>query len=85
MGSYTVRLDDELTDQLEAMAAGMDRSKAYLTAQAVREFVAREAWFIADVKKGLDQAERGEFVPEEEMEALFEKFCGPAHAKKREQ
>jgi RHH-type transcriptional regulator, rel operon repressor / antitoxin RelB len=82
MSSFTVRLDDELTDQLEAMATGMDRSKSYLTALALREFVAREAWFIADVQKGLEQAQRGEFVPEEEMEALFEEFCGSEQPKR---
>jgi predicted transcriptional regulator len=76
MSSFTVRLDDDLTNQLEAMAVGMDRSKSYLTAQAIREFLSREAWFIADVKKGMEQAQRGEFVPEEEMDALFDELCG---------
>lgn len=83
MSSFTVRLDDELSEQLEALAAGMDRSKSYLAAQALREFMAREAWFIADVKKGLEQAARGEFVPEAEMEAVFDRLCSvnPTRAK----
>lgn len=76
MSSFTVRLDDDLTAQLERMADSMDRSKSYLTAQALREFLAREAWFVADVEEGLRQAERGEFVPEAEMEATWERLCG---------
>lgn len=30
-----------------------------------------EAWQIASIKEGIAQAERGEFVPEEEMKSFF--------------
>lgn len=79
MSSFTVRLEDGLTAQLENLAESMDRSKSYLTAQALREFLAREAWFVADVEEGRRQAERGEFVPEAEMEAMWERLCGAKH------
>ena len=38
----SVRLDNALVGQLDELAAEMDRSRSYLIAEAVREFVERE-------------------------------------------
>lgn len=76
MSSFTVRLDDKLMGDLETLAVGMDRSKSYITAQALREYLAREAWFIADVQRGLDDVAAGRIVPEDDMEAFLDELCG---------
>jgi predicted transcriptional regulator len=58
------------------MSEGVQRN-TYVTLQALKEYLRREAAFIAGVKEGLAAAERGEFATDEEMEELFEEFCGP--------
>jgi predicted transcriptional regulator len=76
-----VRIPDEVGADLEAVAEATDRSKAYLAAQAIKEYLRREAAFIASVKKGLAQAERGEFASAEEVEAVFAKYRLPSAPK----
>ncbi|MEM7398099.1 MAG: hypothetical protein AAF354_04070 [Pseudomonadota bacterium] len=80
MRSITVRLPEDVEKQLTLVAEGTDRSLSYVTVQALREFLAREAAFVADVKEGLAAAERGEFVSDEEVAATFEKYRRAASA-----
>ena len=74
MTSLTVRIPDDVAAGLDAAAASLDRSKSYLAAQAIQEFVEREAWFRAEMQAGLDEANRGEFASDEEVQAVFDKF-----------
>ena len=42
--------------------------------EALDAFLAHERWAIARIRDGLAQAERGEFVPEAEMDAFFSRY-----------
>lgn len=74
MTAFTVRLPDDVTAQLDALAAKLDRSRSYLASRAIESFVAHEAWQIAKIEEGLAAAERGDFASEEEVAAAFAKF-----------
>ena len=71
MSAFTVRLSDDVTEKLDSLATKLDRSRSYLAAQAIGDFVAREAWQIADIEAGLREAERGEFATEAEVAATI--------------
>ena len=47
----SVRLDDETLARVGEMAKAMDRPRAWLMAEAIKQFVAREEWFIQEVEK----------------------------------
>ena len=53
MSAFTVRLPDAVSKKLDALAAKLDRSRSYVAAQAIEDFVAREAWQLADIEAGL--------------------------------
>ena len=74
MSAFTVRLPDDVTEKLDSLASKLDRSRSYLAAQAIGDFVAREAWQIADIEEGLREAERGDFASEAEVAATIAKF-----------
>lgn len=74
MTSLTVHIPDDVAAQLASTAESLDRSKSYVAAQAIKEFVEREAWFRAEMQAGLDEANRGEFASDEEVRAAFDKF-----------
>ncbi|MER9332007.1 CopG family ribbon-helix-helix protein [Mesorhizobium sp. M0488] len=78
MIAFTVRLPDETTDRLDQLAQKLDRSRSYVAAQAIEDFVARQEWQIAEIEAGLAEAERGEFANEQELAAVLAKYVKPA-------
>jgi len=63
----SVRLDDTLTADLDALAAATERTKAWHIERAVRAYVADEMAFIAAVRKGRADIDAGQGVPWEQV------------------
>ncbi len=63
----TVRLDPEVRERLDSMAAQMDRPRAWIIKEAVNQYLEREAWYRAEVQKGIDAAEAGRVISHEDM------------------
>ena len=74
MASMSMRLPTELSDQLRVLAEATGRTKSFLVMQAIQEFIAREAWQVAEIKKGLIEADSGNFATNEESTALDAKW-----------
>jgi predicted transcriptional regulator len=72
--AFTIRLDDETLAKLDALAADTDRSRNWLAAKAIEDYVELNAWQIERIKDGIAQADRGEFATAEEVEAVFAKY-----------
>lgn len=68
--AFTIRLDDETLAKLDALAADTDRSRNWLAAKAIENYVELNAWQIAHIKEGIAQADRSEFATEEELDAI---------------
>jgi len=43
-----------------------------------RESIELEKWQIDEIKKGLDEADRGEFASDEEVKQLLKRWMAPA-------
>lgn len=56
----SARVPEEVAQRLEALASETHRSKSYLAAQAIEEFVDLQEWQVAAIKEGMAAAERGE-------------------------
>ena len=74
MTSMSMRLPTELANQLGALAEATGRTKSFLAVQAIRDFVEREAWQVAEIKKALEEADAGDFATDEEVAALDAKW-----------
>jgi predicted transcriptional regulator len=74
MSAFTVRLPDDVSKKLDALAAKLDRSRSYVAVQAIEDFVAREAWQLADIEAGLREAERGDFASDAEVAATIANY-----------
>jgi predicted transcriptional regulator len=72
--AFTIRIDDEMLAKLDALAADTDRSRNWIAAKAIEDYVALNAWQIARIKEGIAEADRGEFATDEEVEAVFRKY-----------
>jgi predicted transcriptional regulator len=81
MPAFTVRLSQDVADKLDDIASKSDRSRSYVAAQAISDFVAREASHVAEIEAGLAEAHRGDFASAADVAAVLEKYAGTAEAK----
>ena len=68
----SVRLDDETLRRVGEMAQAMDRPRAWLMAEAIKQYVAREEWFSLEVEKGLAAADEGRLLDHADVKAKWE-------------
>jgi predicted transcriptional regulator len=68
----SVRLDDETLQRVGQMAEAMDRPRAWLMAQAIKQFVEREEWFIREAEKGVQAADEGRLVDHADVKSKWE-------------
>jgi predicted transcriptional regulator len=81
MNAFTVRLQDETSTKLDRLAEKLDRSRAYVAAQAIEDFITREEWQLAEIEAGLSEAINGDFASEAEVERVFNKYKSAGNAK----
>ncbi|MQB45160.1 CopG family ribbon-helix-helix protein [Rhizobium sp. ICMP 5592] len=74
MTAFTVRVSDETASKLDQIAEKLDRSRSYMAAQAIEDYVAREEWQIAEIEAGLAEANRGEFASDGEIANVIGKY-----------
>ena len=72
--AFTIRVQDDVVRKLDKIAALSDRSRAYLAAQAIEDYVAREEWQLAEIQAGLAEADRQEFATAEELGSVIAKY-----------
>jgi len=69
-----VHFTPEQEAQLARIAATAGTAPEMLVRYAALRLVENDASFCAAVREGIAQADRGEFIEEEEMDALFEQM-----------
>jgi predicted transcriptional regulator len=67
-----VHFTSELEAKLTRIAAEQGRKTEALVQEAVERFVNFDEWFMREVEKGLEAADRGEFVEHEEIGKFIE-------------
>lgn len=74
MAAFTVRLDETTQEALDRLAERTDRSRAWLVARAVEDYVALNEWQLAEIEEGIAAANRGEFASEADVARVRAKF-----------
>lgn len=70
----TLRVDAELRKRLDKLARATSRSRSFLAAQAIREYVALNDWQISEITKGVEEADRGDFASSADVDKLRKKW-----------
>lgn len=76
--TMTIRLEDDVRNRLDQLAEATQRSKSFLAAQAIREFVETNEWQIGEIQAALKEADADDFASEEEVTGLARKWQGDA-------
>jgi RHH-type transcriptional regulator, rel operon repressor / antitoxin RelB len=69
-----VRLPNELHESLSRLTKATGRTKSFLAVEALRGYIAAEAWQLKDIEDGLAEADRGEFASPRAVKAFFKKY-----------
>lgn len=72
--TMTIRLEAELKSRLDKLSAATKRSKSFLAAEAVREFVEINEWQVEEIKDALKEADAGDFSTDQEVRAVFDNW-----------
>lgn len=72
--TMTIRLDDDVKDRLDRLAESTERSKSFLAAEAIREFVESNEWQIAETRAAIAEADAGDFASAKEVAAVAKRW-----------
>jgi RHH-type transcriptional regulator, rel operon repressor / antitoxin RelB len=70
----TLRLDAKLKSKLDRLSKSMNRSRSFVAAQAIQEFVTVNEWQISEINKGIAEAEAGDFASEKEVQQVLKRW-----------
>ena len=79
--AFTVRVQDETAAKLDKLAQMSDRSRSFLAARAIEDYVAKEEWQLAEIQAGIAEADRGEFASTDELASVVAKYVKTASKK----
>jgi len=65
--TFTVRVEAEVKKRLEKLAKSTGRSRSFLAAEALSEYLAVNEWQVAGVKRAMASLDRGEGVAHQEV------------------
>lgn len=74
MSMMSFRMPDEMSETLAMLSKATGRSKSYLALSAMRDYLEREAWQIAEIERAVNEADAGEFATAEEVQATLDKW-----------
>lgn len=78
MSMMSLRIPDEMAETLATLARATGRSKSFLAVDALREYLAREAWQISEIQNAIAEADAGDFATEDEVSAVMRKWSNDA-------
>lgn len=74
MSTVTARIPEETATKLDELAKATNRSKSFIVANALEQFLEEQAWQVARINESIAQADAGEFATEEEIKDEFAKW-----------
>ena len=70
----TLRLDGRLTGKLDKLSSATRRSRSFLAAEVMCDYVTLNSWQIEEIPKALAEADRGKFATENEVKRVAKKW-----------
>jgi RHH-type transcriptional regulator, rel operon repressor / antitoxin RelB len=61
--TFTVRVDSGVKKRLERLAKSTGRTRSFLAAEAINEYLQINEWQVAGIKRAIASLDRGEGIP----------------------
>ena len=72
----TLRVPQEVKDQLDKLSEATHRSKSFLGSEAIRRYVDLEAWQIGEIQQAIQESDADDFASDAEVDAVVKKYAG---------
>ena len=76
--TVTVRVPSALKNRLDKLARATKRSKSFLAAEAIRQYVETNEWQIQEIRAALNEADAGDFASATDVKTVMDKWNGHA-------
>lgn len=70
----SLQIPSDLDIQLTQLAENTGQTKEFIAIQALREFLEKDAWQIAEIEKTLKNMDAGAIASKEKVEAFYKKW-----------
>ncbi len=74
--TFTVRVQPEVKKRLEKLARSTGRTRSFLAAEALNEYLDVNEWQVAGVKRAIASLDRGEGISHKEVKDWVESWGG---------
>jgi len=65
--TFTVRIDTRVKKRLERLAKSTGRTRSFLAAEAITEYLEINEWQVAGIKRAMASLDRGEGIPHDSV------------------
>ncbi len=65
--TLTVRVETRVKKRLERLARSTGRSRSFLAAEAINEYLEINEWQVAGIRRAIASLDRGEGIPHDEV------------------
>ena len=72
--TFTVRVGAEVKKRLEKLASSTGRTRSFLAAEALNEYLDVNEWQVAGVKRAIASFDRGEGVPHKDVKGWVDSW-----------
>lgn len=69
--TISARVPGDLGQQIDQLAAAINRNRSWVVEQALRAYLAREMQFLAAIEEGIEAYQAGDVVDHADVAALF--------------
>lgn len=70
----TIRVSEDLRKSLDSLSEMTGRSRSWLAMEAIKDYLDREQWQIAETHAALAEADSGDFATGDEVAAVMTKW-----------
>ena len=72
--TLSIRVPGDVKDALERLAKATGRSRSRLAMEAIKEYLAEQAWQLAEIEQAIKEADAGDFASSDEVRATLQKW-----------
>jgi predicted transcriptional regulator len=78
----SIRVPADVVETLDKVAAVLERPRSWVILRAIRQYLADEGQEVLDVQEGIEELDRGEGIPLDEVLAEMDEIIAKAGAKR---
>lgn len=79
--NIAIRVPADLLHELDRLAKAVNRSRAWLGEEAIRQYVEVQRWHLGEIAAGIEDLKAGRVVPHSKMEAWLQSWGKPGEKK----